>query len=534
MLRQEVLQENLQKNCEVIALKGFKGGKLVKQREWILSVDVGTSSVKATIFNGEVELVHESSSNYPLLQTQSGFVELDPQQVLEAFYTAIQQVLSGVTHCPNVLVLSTAMHSLMAIDELNQPITHLVTWADQRAESEARQLRSSTQGKCLYQKTGTPIHAMSPLVKLAWFRKNEPEICRRAKLWGDLKSWILYDLLGEWVIDESLASATGLYNLWTRDWDEEAMGWCGVTREQLPRLVKTTDILGCIRPKLAEKLGLGGNTRIVAGASDGALANLGVGAVYPGSLAISIGTSGAVRGMVNEPKLDSHGRLFCYHLEESYYIVGGPINNGGILLSWLQGILLDTEDPVTFYERMSQGVNKVAPGSDGLFCLPYLTGERAPFWREDLTGSFWGLKLNHNRDHLVRAVLEGICYQLNLVVELLADLSGPVSEIRATGGFTKSEVWVKILTDVLGKPLGILEHTQGSALGGAFLAWYALGQINSLEECAKLVTLAHVVRPDEASAARYQDGYTIFKELVILGDKASLKIQEFAQKGESL
>ena len=493
----------------------------MKQREWILSVDVGTSSVKATIFNGEVELVRESSSSYPLIQTQAGFVEQDPQRVLEAFHQATQQVLLGITNCPNVIVLSTAMHSLVAIDEYNQPITHLVTWADQRAEGEARQLRSSTQGNSLYQKTGTPIHAMSPLVKLAWFRENEPEIFERAKLWADLKSLILFDLLGEWVIDESLASATGLYNLLTRDWDTEAMGWCGVTRKQLPRLVKTTDILGCIRPELAEELGLGDNIRVVAGASDGALANLGVGAVYPGSLAISIGTSGAVRGMVNEPKLDPHGRLFCYHVDGSHYIVGGPINNGGILLRWLQGILMDRGEPSggliseselthAFYDLMNQGVNKVAPGSDGLFCLPYLTGERAPFWREDLSGSFWGLKLNHSRDHLVRAVLEGICYQLNSVVELLAALTGPVSEIRATGGFTKSEVWVKMLTDVLGKPLGVLEHTQGSALGGAFLAWFALGQINSLEECAKLVPLAHVERPDEARTARYQDGYTHF------------------------
>jgi gluconokinase len=506
----------------------------VKQREWILSVDVGTSSVKATIFNGEVELVRESSSSYPLIQTQSGFVEQDPQKVLKAFHQATQQVLSGITNCPNVIVLSTAMHSLVAIDEFNQPITHLVTWADQRAEGEAGQLRSSNQGNSLYQKTGTPIHAMSPLVKLAWFREHEPEIFRRAKLWADLKSLILFDLLGEWVIDESLASASGLYNLFTRDWDQEAMGWCGVTREQLPRLVKTTDILGCVRLELTEKLGLGENIRVVAGASDGALANLGVGAVYPGSLAISIGTSGAVRGMVNVPKLDPQGRLFCYHVDESHYIVGGPINNGGIVLRWLQGILLDIGEPNTFYELMSQGVSKVAPGSDGLFCLPYLTGERAPFWREDLSGSFWGLKLNHSRDHLVRAVLEGICYQLNSVVELLANLTGPVSEIRATGGFTKSEVWVKILADVLGKPLGVLEHSQGSALGGAFLAWYALGQINSLEECAKLVPLAHVEQPDEARIARYQDGYTLFKELVILGDSAYLKLQEFAQRGESL
>lgn len=506
----------------------------MKQREWILSVDVGTSSVKATIFNETVELVREFSSGYPLIQTRQGYVEQDPFKVLEAFHRAVQQVLSGVTDCPKVMVLSTAMHALMAVDEFNQPLTHLVTWADQRAEGMAGRLRSGPEGLSLYEKTGTPIHAMSPLVKLAWFRENESEIYHRTKLWADLKSWILFDLLGEWVVDESIASATGLYNLATRDWDQDALDWCGVSGAQLPRLVKTTDIVGCVKPDLAAKLGLGHDTRIIAGASDGALANLGVGAVSPGSLAISIGTSGAVRGMVNEPKLDPQGRLFCYHVDGSHYIVGGPINNGGILVRWLQGILLSGgESSDTFYEQLNIGAAKIAPGSDGLFCLPYLTGERAPFWREDVSGSFWGLKLMHTRDHLMRAVLEGVCYQLNSVVELLFNLIGPVAEIRATGGVTKSEVWVQILADVIGKPLGILEHTQGSALGGVFLAWYALGQISSLEECAELIPLARLQAPIQTRVTRYQDGYKLFKELVNLGEKTYLKLQEFAQKGTS-
>jgi gluconokinase len=437
------------------------------------------------------------------------------------------------------------MHSLVAIDEFNQPITRLVTWADQRAEVEAEQLRASTHGNSLYQKTGTPIHAMSPLVKLAWFRKNEPEIFSKVKVWSDLKSLLLFDLFGEWMMDESIASATGLYNLVTRDWDQEALEWCGVSRDQLPRLVKTTDILTGIRPELSEGVGLGQTIRVIAGASDGALANLGVGAVNQGSLAISIGTSGAVRGMVKEPKLDFQCRLFCYHVDESHYIVGGPINNGGIVLRWLQGILFDrgdlsggfsteSEHSHIFYDMMNERINKISPGSDGLFCLPYLTGERAPFWREDLSGNFWGLKLNHSRDHLMRAVLEGICYQLKSVVELLEDLTGSTLDIHATGGFAKSEVWVKILAEVLGKPLGMLEHTHGSALGGAFLAWYALGQIKSFEECAKLIPLVYSERPEEARVARYRDGYTLFKELVALGEQAYLKLQEFAQKGESL
>lgn len=521
-----------------------QGGELVDKREWVLSVDVGTSSVKATIFNGAAELVAEASSSYPLISTQLGYAELNPHTVIEAFHEAISKVLTKTSHCPKVMVLSTAMHALLAVDDAHQPTTNLVTWADQRAERQAEELRSSDLGNYLYQRTGTPIHAMSPLVKLAWFRDNKPEIFEKARLWADLKAWILFDLLKEWLIDESLASATGLYNLSTRDWDEEALEWCGLSSERLPKLVKTTDILGQVRTELADRLGFTEPIQVVAGASDGALANLGVGAVGAGCLAISIGTSGAVRGMVHEPKLDPEGRLFCYHVAENYYIVGGPINNGGILLRWLQGILSDSKVPMgeltsesvlakAFYEQLNRGVVKIPAGSDGLFCLPYLTGERAPLWREDVSGSFWGLRLTHSREHFMRAVLEGVCYQLNSVVELLVNLVGPISEIRATGGFTKSEVWLQILTDVLGQPIGVPAHAQGSALGGACIAWLALGQLHSLENCADLVPIARVYQVESSSEARYQEGCALFKELVNLGEKIFPRLQEFAQKGAS-
>lgn len=512
------------------------------EREWILSVDVGTSSVKAAIFNDQAELVAEQSCGYPLVQPHPGWVEQDPKDVLGAFKEAIREVLNQVDQKPKVLVLSTAMHALMGLDDQEQPLTRFLTWADQRAQKWASQLRTEQKGLEIYQRTGTPIHAMSPLLKLTWFRESQPELFKQVKLWIDLKAYLIHALVGEWLIDESLASATGLYNLKNRMWDEEALAWCGVTQAQLPRLVKTTDCVGVIGRDLAQRLGLPENTRIIAGASDGALANLGVGAVVPGSLALSIGTSGAARQMVRKPQLDPQGRLFCYVVDHDHYIIGGPINNGGILLRWLESLFASEiktnrelasspEQTQNFYEVLNKEVSAVAPGSDGLFCLPYLTGERAPLWREDVSGSFWGLRLTHTRGHLMRAVLEGISYQLNSVVKLLEGLAGPAHEIRATGGFTQSKVWGEILTDILGSPLGIPKHTQGSALGGAFLAWYALGQIQSLEDCAKLIPVTEVKKPNPAYKERYQSGYALFKDLIHLGETQFEKLNQFAKGG---
>lgn len=510
-------------------------------RDWVLSVDVGTSSVKAAVFDAEARLAGECSQGYGLIQPKVGWLEQDPKAIQDAIRKAIRGVLGTVTEKPAVLVFSTAMHALMGVDASDTPLTHFVTWGDQRAEAIAKALRAEDQGLEIYRKTGTPIHAMSPLVKLAWFKTFEPELFERVHRWVDLKAWVLHIFTGKWVVDESLASATGLYNLFTRDWDEEALAWCGVRDEQLPQLVETTAMVGAVQADLARDLGLPLKTQVIAGASDGALANLGVGAVRAGSLALSIGTSGAVRAMVNQPELDPEGRLFCYVVDKAHYIVGGPINNGGILLRWLQNVFFmeDQESlPVDalfsprFYSVMNREVASVPAGSEGLFCMPYLTGERAPLWREEVSGGFLGLRFGHTRGHMMRAVLEGICYQLHSVVELLVRLNGPAKEIRATGGFTQSEIWVKILTDILGMPLGIPEHTQGSALGGAFLAWCALGQIPSLDVCADWISLSHQQRPDEADRLRYQDGFQLFKELVATVQPQFPKLHAFTFEGE--
>lgn len=508
------------------------------KRERILSIDVGTSSLKAAVFDGTTQLIAAKSVNYPLLYNHPGWVEQDPQEVLAALHRAIKEVVTGLEDQPQVIVLSTAMHALMAVDPDNRPITPFITWADQRARIKAEQLRSEALGLEFYLRTGTPIHAMSPLLKLAWFKENQPELFAQAHRWVDLKSYVLFTLLGEWVVDESIASATGLYNLRERDWDPKLLAWAGIAYNQLPRLVKTTEKLGVVKPDLAQLLGLPKNTRVIAGASDGALANLGVGAVKPGAFALSVGTSGAVRGMVREPKLDPKGRLFCYVVDSDHYILGGPINNGGILLRWLKETFfseLITKDSIysetDFYNALNQEVASIAPGAEGLFCLPFLTGERAPLWREDVSGSFWGLKLTHRRAHFLRAVLEGISYQLLSVVDLLEEQTGGSLEIRATGGFTQSSVWSNILTQVLGVPLGIPEHTQGSALGGAFLAWYALGQLETLEECEHLVPVKSFLQPETAVRERYREAYALYQELVGLGLQVFPKLNDLAMKG---
>jgi len=255
------------------------------------------------------------------------------------------------------------------------------------------------------------------------------------------------------------------------------------------------------------------------GANDGALANLGVGAVDPGMVAVSIGTSGAVRSIVRRPEFEEQGRLFCYALDEGAWVIGGPINNGGIALRWLRDEvfpeLADTaekegRDP---YDLMGEMAGKTPAGSDGLIFLPYLTGERAPQWNAATRATFFGLTLQHGRGHMIRAVMEGVAFQLYAVVRVLGEVAGEPKEMRATGGFAHSALWRQMLADVVGREILFPEGVEGSSLGAAILGMKAIGEIESLEAAGGLVGISHRHQPDTANSKVYARLMEIFVRL---------------------
>ena len=342
---------------------------------------------------------------------------------------------------------------------------------------------------------------MSPLTKLLWFREEEPDIFRRAAHWIGIKEYVLLRLAGVLTVDESTASATGLYGLAARDWDDEALALTGVRRDQLAPLCSTTDVISRLGPA-GREWGLPSGVPLVAGASDGVLANLGVGAVAPGVVACSIGTSGAIRGVVSDPRVDEQGRVFCYVLVPGRWVVGGAINNGGNVLRWLARVIgTDLADPDT---ELTELAATAPPGADGLLMLPYLAGERAPRWSGDPYGALLGLTQRHGREHITRAALEGVCLQLGLVLDAIRAAGLELTELRATGGFARSPFWRQLLTDVLGTTIGFPASPQGSAVGAALLGHLALGHLPSIDEAAALVQVTDVLHPDPNTAAFYR------------------------------
>lgn len=332
-----------------------------------------------------------------------------------------------------------------------------------------------------------------------------------------MKEYVFYKLFSEYVIDHSMASATGLMNLEKLDWDAEALHVAGITPEHLSRLVPTTHVLKHgLHPEYAKEMGIAVTTPFVIGASDGVLSNLGVNAIDPGVVAVTIGTSGAIRTVVDKPVTDPKGRFFCYALTEDAWVIGGPVNNGGVIFRWIRDEFAASEvetakrlgiDP---YEVLTRVAENVPPGSEGLLFHPYMTGERAPLWNPNARGSFFGLTLHHKKEHMIRAALEGVLFNLYTVMLAIEEKIGRPKKIQATGGFARSELWRQMMADIFDQDVIIPESIESSCLGAAVLGLYALGRIDSLSAVSGMIGSTHRHQPDPDSVRVYRELLPIF------------------------
>jgi gluconokinase len=476
----------------------------------IVGVDIGTTSSKAVAFTVDGTAVGSGQAGYRLRSRRPGYAEQDADEVrnsaMEATAEAAEQAIDA-GHSVAGLSFSAAMHSLIGLDASGFPLTPVLTWADGRAADQAEQLRAEPQGLALHKRTGTPVHPMSPLVKLRWFAEKQPDVAALVHQWVGVKEYLLRRLAGALVVDHGIASTTGMFNLRTSGWDDEALDYAGVKADQLPEPMPTTATLRLSREGAA-LLGLPAGTPLVLGSSDGPLANLGLGAVRPGDVACSIGTSGAVRVTADQPLVDERGRVFCYVLAPDRYIIGGAVNNGGVVLEWLGDALApDLEGSPTAVLDLAA---RVPAGCGGLMFLPYLMGERAPHWSGQPRGVYLGLTRGHRREHLLRAALEGVCLQLAIVLSSLAEAGVEIRDIRATGGFSRSPLWRQILAGAFGRPIGFASSPEGSSLGAALLGMAALGMLDSLDAAADLVRVTDSTWPDRADAEAYARLLPIF------------------------
>jgi gluconokinase len=473
----------------------------------IIAIDIGTTNCKAVTVTTEGRVFHSCKTGYPLIQETEGQSEQDPEIIFQAVLSMLQQSLAAnAQHTVLAISFSAAMHSVIAMDKNGQPLTHSITWADTRSKPYADALLQLPEAGDIFRHTGTPIHPMSPLSKLVWLREERPAIFRQAHKFISIKEYIFFRLSGLYVVDHSIASATGLFDQLRLQWYQPALQAAGIGNEQLSQPVPVTYRLTAIRPAYGSLLG---KIPVIAGGSDGCLANLGCGAVHEGEAAVTIGTSGAARVISNQPLPDEQRQLFRYLLTDRLFVTGGPTNNGGLALQWLAE---QVWQHASLEEVISQAAT-VPAGADKLLFLPYLQGERAPIWDAGAKGAFIGLHNRHRQAHLTRAVMEGILFALQHVLQSIEAIHVPVHCIYASGGFTQSAFWLQLLADISGKKIWLTEGADASAIGAAFIALYALQLIDDPLAVKHLLHHSSSTAPNQAQHAVYREYFRLYRSL---------------------
>lgn len=482
----------------------------------IISVDLGTSSIRACLVNFSLRILFQVSQPIPLTTTEQGQAEQDAESIVEIAMGCINQVLQWAEdhHIQHLAIsFSNANASLVCLDSHFKPIRPALTYLDMRASQHALTM-IATYGQDFFRQSATPIHATYWPPKFLWMQQMG-WMTPNCRYFCTIKDLVVMRLTGQFIIDYSNAVATGMVNVELGDWDPSLLNICGIEIEQLPEIAPTTTVLEISNDA---QIALHQSTqefKIVLGAMDGVLSTLGVGAIKPGQVTTTMGSSGACRIAALSPLIEQeHMLIWSYPLDESIWIRGGATNNGGLVTQWLvenflQGSLTDQN---AFQELFNQAA-KIEPGSDGLLFLPYLFGERAPIYNEAARGVFFGLHSGHQRGHLIRAGLEGILLAFYSIYELITKAMNDNIEVRATGGYVRSAFMLQMQADIFGLPINIPLDFEGSVIGAAILAFKALEYAKTYDDLLQHISIAKQYHPDEKRHALYQAIFLRFKAL---------------------
>src|SRR5688572_12153157 len=420
----------------------------------IITIELGTNAVRVFAFDLNGNVIGSQRGYYPTFHTEPDYSEQDPDQMFITMLYVLKNLLNEKIHPKKYKVaticFSSSMHSVLAVDKNGNPLGNAITWADNRANKEAQELKSSAIGNAIYNATGTPLHPMSPLLKISWIKNSDKDRFRQTAKFLSIKSYIIHQLTGEYIMDYSIASATGLLNIHTLTWEADALQYAGITAAQLPGLAPVFATGGKLKKAYQQSLGLPVETKILIGSSDGCLATLGDGVKGEGNATITIEDSGAVRIMGPTVLKDEQMRFFNYLLTDNCYVSGGPTNNGGNIFEWFTRQFGDFINPFDIEHSMQQLIeeaSQVPVGSEGLLFLPYLLGERAPIWNANARGAYFGLNIIHERKHFVRATIEGILYEIYSIGKSLSEQRN-IKSLSVNGSFGTLPFCTQMLADM--------------------------------------------------------------------------------------
>ncbi len=481
----------------------------------LLGIDVSTTGVKALLIDEGGNVDGTVTTPLPLSTPKPLWSEQDPANWWDGAVNSIRQVLSdtGVAGDGVVAVgLTGQMHGLTLLDEAGEPLRPAILWNDQRTGAQCDEIRQRLGKKRLIQVTGNDALTGFTAPKILWVREHEPDVFARARHILLPKDYVRFKLTDTYATDRAGAAGTLLLDVKTRDWSAEVLQALEVPLEWLPRTHEGPEITGHISAEAAQATGLKAGTPVVGGGGDQAAQAVGVGAVRPGIVALTLGTSGVVFASTDQPFIEPEGRLhaFCHAVPGRWHLMGVMLSAAGSL-RWYR----DTLAPDVDYDALLEPTAEVPPGSEGLLFLPYLTGERTPHADPLARGAFVGLTVRHTRPHLTRAVLEGVAFGLRDSFELIKSAGlAQINQVRVSGGGAKSPLWRQILADVLNVELVTVNTAEGAAYGAALLGGVGAGIWPDVDTaCQAVVKQTGSTLPQPETVAQYERIYALYGQL---------------------
>ena len=480
----------------------------------VLGIDVSTTATKAVLVDESGAVASIGTAEYGFETPRPLWSEQDPRLWWDAAQIAIAAALrsAGVDGRAVAAVgLTGQMHGLVVLDAADEVLRPAILWNDQRTAAECALIREAVGPERLIEITGNDALTGFTAPKLVWIREHEPDVWQRIAHVLLPKDYLRLRLTGDHALDKADGAGTLLFDLAAREWSPEVVDALGIERRWLPPTYEGPVVTGTVSEAAARATGLAAGTPVVAGGGDQSANAVGVGAVAPGVVALSLGTSGVVFATTAQPLYEAHGRVhaFCHAVPGRWHMMSVMLSAAGSL-RWFRDALA----PGMEYADLVEAAADIPPGSDGLYFLPYLTGERSPHPDPLARGAFIGLTINHDRRHLTRAVLEGVAFGLRDGLELMLAAGTPrPSRILASGGGLVSPTWRQILADTLQAEISAPSTTEGAAYGAAVLAAVGGGWFGSVDEaCARMVTSTPVAEPGSAQAA-YSERYEIYRSL---------------------
>lgn len=488
---------------------------------YFLGIDIGTSGTKTLLIDERGRILADASAGYPLHHPEPLWSEQDPEDWWQATVKTVRATIKKAKVKPadvKAIGLSGQMHGSVFLDKRGQVVRRALLWNDQRTAAECAEIEQRAGGRDkLIQMVANPALTGFTAPKILWLRNHEPKHFEKTVKVLLPKDDIRRRLTGEFATEVSDASGMLLLDVAKRDWSRELLSKLELDASLFARCHESEEITGKLTSAAARALGLSTDCVVVGGAGDCAANAVGTGVVKSGILSTSIGTSGVVFAHSDAVQIDPLGRLhtFCHAVHGKWHMMGVSLSAGGSLQWFAEQLCGELSrgkaDPFTTLNREATAV---AAGSEGLFFLPYLAGERTPHADPDARGCFVGLTLKHSRGHLTRSIMEGVTFALRDSLAIIQELGVPVRQIRASGGGAKSALWRQMQADVFGKKVVTINAEQGPAFGVALLAAVGAGAFKNVEEaCGATIKVTSETAPDRKTTRCYDQAFPVYQNL---------------------